>query len=868
MTKAFSEFERTINIADIAAGQFSEGIQALGQDAQQLSDSLAEPPQEMAELVKQIQFFGLESQQAGNDVARFSQMLAEIGETDAPLVAKNLTRLLNITRREGETVTEATKRFDELAGAIFQVGTNVTAGVTDLLQFIDKFKVAGVTAGMTEKQLVAIAGSVADLDDSLRAITTTAMQRVFLTEEFEGIAEQANKVRPAMNATADSVRQLRKEQPVEFLRLIVEILQGARERDKMISVMRDLKVGTLRTARGMESLIANWEKAEEMLDAVQDEQANLNALQESHNQIMGTTQKQLEEFGSSLQQLMVDGGRFVTNALLPITNALADLADKIRENQLAMQAFVSALIAVPTAVVGVGVAKLISTMKPLAGLLGFLGGGRAAKAAMQGDITLGGLIGSNMGPRATGLLQLGFLGGGAGLAGPAALNAIRRRAEPGELEELLRAADIPEQRAAHLAQRIRQAEPQELRQVANEIRDEGFERAKVDMLEEGRRQAAKQGRISKFMRNPLRTAGKALGGIQLGRLTEAATGHTLVANQMGLESGRQVRELAERAAFREALMAVGVQQPRATGSLDEVAEGGQFISKQQMRNIRQARMTRLRQANRLDEIAQIPLVGRFLAQQISEGRFGGLEALSDRRRRLVQTIAPHDAVGTGTVQETLRRRFGIAQGTATMRGLRAAGRHPFGAALAAGTLGAGLGQWDKAAGFMGAAGLETAAIKAMGPKVPAGWLAVLQILAPLFDKLGDKLRDLAEDGGTMDLILDSLSVVAETLALLGNSLNFAFNLITKAVQEAFELINIIPGIDINLADIMEETALAINELNTEITQGSDQLMSGGQENNVTVYNNIQGGDTGQGLRKAAEEAAIEFTTPTRDGGAP
>lgn len=844
MTSAFSEFEKQATLANVAAGNLGIGMQGVRERAQGLATDLAESPAEMADLVKQVEFFGLESDQASDRVARFSQILGQIGDTDAPLIAKNLARLINITRRSGETTEEAMERFDDLAASLFKVSTSITAPLPDLLNFIETFKVIGVQSNLTEQQITAIAGSVADLDDRMRALTTTAAQRIFLTEEFEAIAEEANNVRPELQATGETIKNMRAEEPVEFLRTIVQILTEAQEEQRLLEVMRELNVGTLRSARGLSALIANWEKAEELLVEVQDPQANVNDLMSAHDEIMATVNKRLELFTTRMENLMIDSGEFVTRALIPLIEKLGELAEMVRANEAALQAFTVATTVIPFGILIAGVSKLIGAMRPLAGLIGFLTGGRSAAAAIQGRQTFGSLIASEIGPGTKGLLGLGALG-------PALVPLARGAgAKPSQIRDFvantLKQQGVNADRADELAQAIAKAEGDELVDVAGKATEAGFGRGQAEVLEEtvSARQA-RQARFRNFLTRPfsaLAGAGgigevpgaQARAQIRFGRVKRF---ENIIGSRLALARGVEAADIGDDARrFLQQEQALAEQlAARRAGELGTVRDPitGQFIGdvKAAQRASRAQRFGRT--ARRLPDVAKIPFIGDPIA------------------RRIAQSASP---------------RPGLA------KQLGRVGRFPglFGGIAAAG-LGILGGETADTVGAIGAttgigtfAGRQLAA-RAGGAAIPVvGQIAaVLGILAPLFDKLAEKLREFGDDGGVMGTILNSLSVIAETLQLIGNLFNLGFDLATKAFETLFGLLEMMPVIGPAIEEVNNQVSnlsFNLNDLNESLEGAREninrsEVQFDGARPNLVVTQNIQSNETFDSLQSATMEEA-------------
>lgn len=121
------------------------------------------------------------------------------------------------------------------------------------------------------------------------------------------------------------------------------------------------------------------------------------------------------------------------------------------------------------------------------------------------------------------------------------------------------------------------------------------------------------------------------------------------------------------------------------------------------------------------------------------------------------------------------------------------------------------------------------------------WFAAVSLLAPVFDSMGDTFREMAQEGSIVGGVL---SILAESIAFLGNTLNELFEILFEGLGFLLESI---PGID-DAGMFLGEVAGAIDQANQAVTgivgDGGGPANTGGgsggtppmQDNRTQVFN--------------------------------
>lgn len=394
---AFLPFRDEVVLAATAAGEGRAGIAGMTDSALELSRVMRILPQDAAALTKTISFFGVRSEESANALALTASKLERLGGSKAEAGAKTMTTLLRSVGGEGAVTPE---RIEALGGAIFTVGTNITSNISGLQKFIETFQTLGVTSQMNEIQMVALAGSIADLNESQRAIATNAVQRMFLSDSFSAFGQ-------AMDLSVDEVKKFRREDPVGFFLSVGEALARAGEDDKFLALMKEMQLGGLREARGLSTTIANAGKlAEEggLLDLLASDFQNLTDLNKAFSTQVSEGTGVTDGWAAAVDRLKIAMSSFTAPVFSGLLSILTKFVDLLGRNPV----IAGLLSAGATVAMGRVVFKTASilggkAMGALAGGAGAAAGGAAAGGGGLAALLLGSGAGASAG-------KGGFLG--------------------------------------------------------------------------------------------------------------------------------------------------------------------------------------------------------------------------------------------------------------------------------------------------------------------------------------------------------------------------------------------------------------------------------------------------------------------------
>lgn len=400
-----AEFEDTLVTASIASGQ---SLEALRQRSLSLSNSFALATSDAAELTRAVSFLGDLTEEEQQTIAQAGAKLELLGGVQAPEAAQQLKRILQVTTPLGEEADLSAEKIDSLTAAVVRVGGSIsTLEFSDILDFIEVFKSAGVASGLTAEEFVALSGTLADLDEQARSVSKTFIQRAFQTDQFELMGQ-------VLGMTASEVRRFRNQNPVEFLQRLGQVLREAEADEQLRNLMEQLDLGQFRSMRPLLLFIANLEKFDSLLGTVESKQENLAFLNDAIARKTETAAFKFQQLTAAVNRMTVAVGSGLVPALMPLIGALTALGDFLGNNR-----GLAALLGVG-AVAGTGLV-VGGLAKAAINLARGVPANRSIMAALIKSPQLlrqgaAGFIGrtavAGASPGAAGAIQTGLLGGG------------------------------------------------------------------------------------------------------------------------------------------------------------------------------------------------------------------------------------------------------------------------------------------------------------------------------------------------------------------------------------------------------------------------------------------------------------------------
>lgn len=207
---------------------FHASIRGAVRDSIHLSAQMGVTLQRAQNVNLAIEEAGLKNSDAINAMAQSSIALSRAtGGLVSDTEAFDATyRLLRITLREGEDINDTAKAAMFYASAIALAGNESAAGITPVLAYLNTLKDIELAVPLAREELIALAASMADVNDRTKEMSRTAIIRLFTkgaTANFGRLSAAVLRhaspdvlAREGVSTSADLDR-LRREKPVEFL---------------------------------------------------------------------------------------------------------------------------------------------------------------------------------------------------------------------------------------------------------------------------------------------------------------------------------------------------------------------------------------------------------------------------------------------------------------------------------------------------------------------------------------------------------------------------------------------------------------------------------------------------------------------------
>lgn len=385
VAKEFVEFEKQVRIAALATDDVENNIGRIREEVTDLSTEFGLAVDEALKLQQTLAFAGLPpelSKSVGRSAAR-AQLVA--GDEFAPeQTATVFTRLAKATAfGDPQRERAILERTPLLASILAQQATSVPARPEEILEFIDKFKAAAPSINIAPVDFLTMATTVGGLAPEQKALTTRTITRIFGLDP--------GKIRTAARQTGqpvdtDELLRQRSEDPLAFIQnLLGNVLRGAKEgtlsEPTLARFFEQTGLANLRSIRSLGNIVAALGTGEELESVAEQEVA---AFRQGGVPALTLTSKAasrqrdpdvvFQNFLGSLRESARIMGESIVPALKLFAGAIDRVNKLIQDNKEVSQAvFLSAIL---------GGGAFIARKAPLAfsGGLGAIRGGAAGGA--------------------------------------------------------------------------------------------------------------------------------------------------------------------------------------------------------------------------------------------------------------------------------------------------------------------------------------------------------------------------------------------------------------------------------------------------------------------------------------------------------
>ncbi len=375
---AFAGVRKTVNATEAQFKQLEKGIIKLSLTI----------PKSTEELSKFAEIGGTLNIQPENllkfteTIARLSDSLDGISPEDA---ARKLGQFANITGM-------AQSDIDRLGSAITELGNNLATNEGPIVEMSQRIAGIGTVAGMSEAEIVGIAGAMAALGEEAEA-GGTAMQKTIkalLTASETG--KKLEEFAGVLQMTGQEFKDAFKADSTEVLIQFVERLKAIKEEGgSVVGTLNSLGLKTERLQTALLKAVASQDGLRNAVQLSKEAWAANIALLEESNKKYQTFGAQIQILWNSLKAFLKIIGddlmpflKTMTAWLLKATKALMEMNPETRRAGLAFAAVVAAIGPLVT-IGGIFIATVASPMLLWAGAITVALGGVAAAWVKWGD---------------------------------------------------------------------------------------------------------------------------------------------------------------------------------------------------------------------------------------------------------------------------------------------------------------------------------------------------------------------------------------------------------------------------------------------------------------------------------------------------
>jgi TP901 family phage tail tape measure protein len=381
---AFAGVRKTVDATE-------EEFAALEKGIRDMSKELPASAVEIAGVAEAAGQLGI----ATENILSFTRVMIDLGETtnmSAEEAATALARLANITQMPQEN-------FDRLGSTIVELGNNLATTEGEIVEMGLRLAGAGHQVGMTEPQILSLAGALSSVGIEAQA-GGTAFSRVMVNMQLavekggQGLKDFAS----VAGMSADQFKTAFQQDAAGALIAFIEGLGKAEEQGlTAIGVLDDMGISEVRVRDALLRAAGAGDLFNESIKLGTEAWEENTALTDEANKRYETTAARMEV----LRNRLVDVGIDVGEKLLPVVVKVAEFVGKIADAFAALPGPVQNAI-----LVMLGVAVVIGPLIKVG--LAVKGVGVAISAMCAGGVVSFGLLAAAIAAVAAGLAAIGW----------------------------------------------------------------------------------------------------------------------------------------------------------------------------------------------------------------------------------------------------------------------------------------------------------------------------------------------------------------------------------------------------------------------------------------------------------------------------
>lgn len=399
-------------------GDSTQNLTALGEEMKQgfrdLANTIPIASDKLLQVGEAAGQLGIKTQ----NIIGFTRVMAEMGETtnlSAQEAALALARFANVTGMSQE-------KFSNLGSTVVELGNNLATSEREIVDMAQRLAGAGTTAGLTEQEIITLAGAMSELGINAQA-GGTAMSRV-LIDISNAVADGGEKMETfaeVAGMTGEEFSQAFSDEPVKALDAFISGLDRMQEEGgNVFAVLDELELSEVRVRDALLRLANTERDLTDVLDMANGAWDENLALTEEAQKRFETTASKLKLLRNRALDIAVTFGDVLLPHVIKLADKLLVLAERFADMSDGAQTAIVTFGAVAAAagpVLSIS-ARMVTSISTLASALGSIATATGVATVLGEIATAFGLVASGAGMAE--VATLGFAGAVGGVALPVA----------------------------------------------------------------------------------------------------------------------------------------------------------------------------------------------------------------------------------------------------------------------------------------------------------------------------------------------------------------------------------------------------------------------------------------------------------------
>lgn len=373
--QSFAGVRKTVDGTD-------EEIQALASGFRQMAKEIPVNVNEINRIGEAAGQLGIETQ----NIVGFTRVMADLGvatNMSSDQAATALARLANITQMPQ---TE----FDRLGSTVVELGNNLATTEGEIVDMGLRIAGAGAQVGLTEAQILGLAGAMSSLGIRAEA-GGTAISRVMIDIASE-VANSGDNLENFARVAGMSAEQFAAAWREDAASALVAFVTGLGNMEAQgsstLQILEEMGISEIRVRDALLRMSGAGDLLTESMRMGSEAWAENIALTQEAEMFYGTTANQLEVTKNRMRDYGITIGDAVVPALLASVNTGADFVDTIADMVSALSPLTPVLgvmvDALPAIAIGIGaVVTGMAAAQLVTGISAFVSGFQAADLALR-----------------------------------------------------------------------------------------------------------------------------------------------------------------------------------------------------------------------------------------------------------------------------------------------------------------------------------------------------------------------------------------------------------------------------------------------------------------------------------------------------